>query len=132
MSSFKDDEELARALQEEYQRDYEASRTRQQQQQERPPPPTAPAEDIRPVRPIVVPPPPSIESDEQLARRLSQEMNLNIGKVEIVDATGKVVKTLSNYYSEIKVDDLTSGFYQMRFFLDNQTAFTKPLVISRK
>ena len=71
MSSFKDDEELARALQEEYQRDYEASRTRQQQER---PPPTAPAEDIRPVRPTVVPPPPSIESDEQLARRLSQEM----------------------------------------------------------
>lgn len=72
MPSIKDDEELARALQEEYRRDYEASRTRQQQR----PPPTAPAEDTRPVRTTTtaVPPQSSIESDEKLARRLSQEM----------------------------------------------------------
>lgn len=72
MPSLTDDEELARALQEEYQRDYEASRTRQQQQ----PPPTAPSEEIRPVavQPNVAPPTATVESDEQLARRLEQEM----------------------------------------------------------
>ena len=63
MSSAKDDEALARALQEEYRRDYEA---RKQQQ----PSPTAPPEEFRPVEAL----PSTVESDEQLARRLAQEM----------------------------------------------------------
>ena len=68
MPSITDDEELARALQEEYQRDFEASRTRQ-----RPPPTTAPSEVIRPVQSTSVPPL-QTETDEELARRLEQEM----------------------------------------------------------
>ena len=62
MSSTAEDEALARALQEEFRRDYEASLARSRQ-----PPPSAPSEEL------IVPPPSSRESEEQLARRLEQE-----------------------------------------------------------
>lgn len=62
MPSDADDEALARALQEEFQRDYEASLTRSRQ-----PAPSAPPKEL------FVPPASPRESDEQLARRLEQE-----------------------------------------------------------
>ena len=57
-----------------------------------------------------------------------------IGKmalVEIIDASGRIVKTIDNFYTEIALDGLESGAYSIRFSTKNNAYFTKSLIISK-
>lgn len=62
---------------------------------------------------------------------IPEELKKLLTKISIKNAYGQVVKDFNGTYLELNIDELANGHYTIGFRLDNQTSFTKPLIIKK-
>lgn len=71
-------------------------------------------------------------ANDRILINIPEELKNILSEITIQNAHGQVVKSFNGTYFELNVGDLATGHYTIGFNLNDQSRFSKPIVIEKK